>query len=150
MSSLFCFVVKVKTDMASYSVKPSQNPFTVIPFWSLVFFFFFHSLSLHVSVSFWSFRQTTIGPSHHNGFVWLLLAERTDSKDTVDWDYSSPSDDISKTPENKPILYLWFPTPIYPYKKYKKQNSPIHYSFDFFFSFRLWLDLLSQLFFCQR
>lgn len=38
-----------------------------------------------------------IGPSRHNSHVWLLLAERTDSKDTNDSDYSSLSDDISNT-----------------------------------------------------
>lgn len=37
-----------------------------------------------------------IGPSRHNSHVWLLLAERTDSKDTIDSDNSSPSSDISQ------------------------------------------------------
>lgn len=41
------------------------------------------------------------GPSRHNSSVWLLLLEeRTDSKDTDDGDYSSPSGDISKTIQN--------------------------------------------------
>lgn len=56
------------------------------------------SLSLsQINSVLWSPGAIMIGPSRHNSHVWLLLAERTDSKDTDDSDYSSLSDDISNT-----------------------------------------------------